>query len=82
MPTIFINILGWTGTIILLLAYFLVVTGRLRATSYIYNVCNFIGGCLLGIYALIVNALPAFVFSFVRILIAVYIIGRTWNNRR
>jgi len=45
--TIFINILGWGGTALLLLAYYLVSTRRMEGDSAAYQVLNIIGALML-----------------------------------
>jgi hypothetical protein len=56
---ILIDVGGWLGAALLLLAYFLVSTGRVRGSSTRYQALNIIGSILLGGNALYYGALPS-----------------------
>jgi hypothetical protein len=47
MTVLLINILGWTGVALLLLAYALVSTRRVEGDSFTYQVLNIVGALLL-----------------------------------
>ena len=70
--SLFIDIIGWIGAVLVLLAYALVSTNRVRAQSAVYQCLN-IGGAL----GLVVNsgwngAIPSAVVNLVWIGIGVY----------
>ena len=54
-----IDVGGWFGAALLLLAYFLVSTGRVRGSSFRYQALNIVGSVLLGINAFYYGALPS-----------------------
>lgn len=45
--TILINFLGWSGTALLLVAYYLVSTRRIEGDSVVYQVLNILGALML-----------------------------------
>ena len=66
-----IDVGGWFGAILLLLAYFLVSTKRVGGTSIRYQSLNVAGSVLVGANALYYTALPSFSINVVWILIGV-----------
>ena len=56
---ILIDIAGWLGAALLLLAYFLVSTGRARGSSIRYQALNIVGSILLGSNAFYYGAMPS-----------------------
>ena len=66
-----IDVGGWLGAIMLLLAYFLVSTKRVGGTSIRYQGLNVVGSVLVGTNAFYYNALPSFSINVVWILIGV-----------
>jgi hypothetical protein len=56
---ILIDVAGWLGAALLLIAYFLVSTGRLRGSSGRYQALNIVGSVLLGGNAFYYGALPS-----------------------
>lgn len=67
-----IEIIGWAGTIAILLAYFLVSTKKLSATSKEFQLLN-----LFGAFGIIINswfhrAIPSVALNVVWLLIATY----------
>lgn len=68
---IVIDVGGWLGAILLLLAYFFVSTGRVRGSSNRYQALNVIGSVLVGANAVYYGALPSFSINVVWIGIAV-----------
>jgi hypothetical protein len=66
---IVIDVGGWLGAILLLLAYFLVSTGRVRGSSTRYQALNIIGSVFVGANAVYYGALPSFSINVVWIAI-------------
>jgi hypothetical protein len=56
---ILIDVVGWLGAALLLLAYFLVSTGRMRGVTIRYQALNIVGSLLLGTNAFYYGALPS-----------------------
>ncbi|HEX5809615.1 MAG TPA: hypothetical protein VFY25_13195, partial [Anaerolineales bacterium] len=56
IPELLINILGWTGSIIYLLAYALVSMKKTEGDSVLYQGMNIIAGVLLVVYTLSLGA--------------------------
>jgi hypothetical protein len=57
---VIIDVGGWIGAIMLLLAYFLVSTKRAGGTSIRYQSLNVVGSVLVGTNAFYYSALPSF----------------------
>ena len=69
---ILIEISGWLGAFLLVLAYFLLVHHNLNSRSKYYQFMNLIGSFLLGINAFYNKAFPSFASNIVWVLIALY----------
>ena len=55
-PKLLVNILGWTGSILYLLAYALVSTKKTEGDSILYQGVNIFAGILLVVYTLSLGA--------------------------
>ena len=85
-----IDVGGWIGAIMLLLAYFLVSTKRVGGTSIRYQGLNVVGSILVGTNAFYYTALPSFSVNVVWIMIGIAALTRrqpaahpaATNNRR
>jgi hypothetical protein len=66
-----IDVGGWIGAAMILLAYFLVSTRRVHGASVRYQSLNVVGSILVGAHALYYRALPSFSINLVWIGIAV-----------
>lgn len=71
-----INILGWLGVFLLLLAFWLVSTRRAKGDSVLYQVLNLIGSGLLIINSGYYRALPSVGVNVVWIIIAIFTLAR------
>ena len=83
--TLFINLLGWAGTVAVLLAYVLVSTHRASPASFRFQGLNAFGAVALGINTLHYHALPSVALNVVWLAIALYVYGLTglpWVQRR
>ena len=58
MASLLIEIAGWTGAALVLLAYFLLTHKKLDRESKIYHGMNLVGGLLAGVNAVINQAYP------------------------
>jgi len=67
-----INIVGWTGGAMVLLAYFLVSTGKVKGDSVFYQLLNLVGSALIIVNSFHFGAFPSVAVNGVWILIAVF----------
>ena len=54
-----IEIIGWIGTVLVVLAYFLASSERLKPSANSYNLLNFFGAIFIGVNVFINQAWPA-----------------------
>lgn len=71
-----INIIGWTGTAMLLLAYGLVSTKKLEGDSLTYQWLNLVGSALLIANSFHFGAYPSVFVNLFWIGIAIFALGR------
>jgi len=76
-----INILGWTGSILYLLAYALVSMKKTEGDSLLYQGINIVAGVLLVIYTLSLNAYATTGLNAVWVAIGLFTLGRKWLPR-
>ena len=76
-----INILGWTGSILYLLAYALVSAKKAEGDSILYQSMNIFAGILLVIYTLYLGAYATTGLNAVWVAIGLFTIGRKWLTR-
>lgn len=69
---LFIDIIGWIGAFLILLAYFLLTHHDLNSRSKIYHYMNFLGAILLGISAYSRTAYPSFATNVIWVFVALY----------
>ncbi len=82
MPTnLLINILGWTGSILYLLAYALVSAKRTEGDSLLYQGMNIFAGILLVIYTLSLGAYATTGLNAVWVVIGLFTLSRKWLTR-
>ena len=55
---IFIEIIGWTGTVMLVLAYLLLTLGKLQSRSWAYQIMNAAGAAAIVVTSFYYGALP------------------------
>lgn len=75
----FINIIGWTGTVLMIIAFFLVSTDRVKSNYVSYQLMNLFGAAFLGIYVFCQRAWPALIFEIIWVLIAIYAMIKNSN---
>jgi len=78
---LFINILGWVGTITYLIAYALVSSKKAEGDSVLYQGMNICAGVLLVVYSLYLKAYATTGLNAVWALIGLYTLGRKWFTR-
>jgi NADH:ubiquinone oxidoreductase subunit 6 (subunit J) len=76
MEKIIIDIIGWVGTILFLVAYALVSAKKVEADSWSYQGMNLIAGIFLTINTLYLQAYPSAGLNIAWLLIAVITLGR------
>ncbi|HJS20642.1 MAG TPA: hypothetical protein VJ785_17985 [Anaerolineales bacterium] len=76
-----INILGWTGSVLYLLAYALVSLKKAEGDSVLYQGTNIIAGILLVLYTVYLGAYATTALNAVWAAIGVFTLGRKWLTR-
>ena len=80
-PKLLIDILGWTGSILYLLAYALISAKKTEGDSFLYQGMNILAGILLVIYTLSLEAYATTGLNAVWIAIGLFTLGRKWLTR-
>lgn len=76
-----INLLGWMGSILYLLAYALVSAKKTEGDSLLYQGMNILAGVLLVIYTLALDAYATTGLNAVWVAIGLFTLGRKWLTR-
>jgi len=76
-----INILGWTGSILYLLAYALISAKKTEGDSVLYQGINIVAGVLLVVYTLSLGAYATTSLNAVWVVIGLFTLGRKWLTR-
>ncbi|HMB24768.1 MAG TPA: hypothetical protein VKP08_18115 [Anaerolineales bacterium] len=76
-----IDILGWTGSILYLLAYALVSAKKVEGDSLVYQGMNIVAGVLLVVYTLALGAYATTSLNAVWAAIGLFTLGRKWLTR-
>ena len=76
-----VNILGWTGSLLYLLAYALVSMKKTEGDSVLYQGMNIVAGALLVIYTLSLGAYATTGLNAVWVAIGLFTLGRKWLIR-
>ena len=71
-----INLVGWMGSVAVILAYVLVSLNRLRGDSVAYQLLNLVGGLFLIVNTIFWGAYPSTFVNFVWVCIALFAIVR------
>ncbi len=69
---IFSQTIGWIGTFLIVLAYFLVSNNKISATDRRYQLLNLFGAIFVGVNVFQQSAWPAFTLQVVWSLIAIF----------
>lgn len=80
-PKLLIDILGWTGSILYLVAYALVSTRKTEGDSLVYQGMNIVAGTLLIVYTLSLGAYATTGLNAVWVAIGLFTLGRKWIIR-
>ncbi|HEU0294776.1 MAG TPA: hypothetical protein VFR47_18690 [Anaerolineales bacterium] len=76
-----IDILGWTGSVLYLLAYALVSAKKTQGDSLLYQGMNIFAGILVVVYSLYLQAYATTGLNAVWIAIGLFTLGRRWLTR-
>lgn len=76
-----INILGWIGSLLYLLAYALVSMKKTEGDSVLYQGMNIVAGALLVMYTLSLGAYATTGLNAVWVVIGLFTLGRKWLIR-
>ena len=80
-PKFLTDILGWTGSVLYLLAYALVSMKKTEGDSVLYQGINIFAGSLLVIYTLTLGAYATTGLNAVWVAIGFFTLGRRWLTR-
>lgn len=78
---LFIDILGWTGSVLYLLAYALVSMKKTQGDSLLYQGMNIVAGVMLVVYTLSLGAYATTGLNAVWVAIGLFTLGRKWITR-
>lgn len=78
---IFMDTLGWIGTILYLVAYLLISLKKLEGDSLAYQGMNIVAGILLVINTFYWRAYPSLGLNAAWISIGLFILGRKWISK-
>lgn len=67
-----VDIVGWTGAILVILAYLLITTRKVKASSILYQTLNFFGSIGIIVNSFFYRAYPSVIVNALWILIALY----------
>ena len=81
MSPILIDILGWTGSSLYLLAYALVSMKKAEGDSLVYQGMNILAALLLVVYTLSLGAYATTGLNAVWVAIGLFTLGRKWLTR-
>ncbi len=76
-----IDILGWTGSVLYLLAYAMVSAKKTEGDSLLYQGINISAGLLLVVYTLALGAYATTGLNAVWVVIGILTLGRKWLTR-
>lgn len=77
--SIFIEVIGWTGSLEVILAYALVSNNKISSTSQAYQWLNLSGGVFLIIHTIVHESYPS---TFINIVWVVIALIALWNIRK
>ena len=81
LTKLLIDIFGWTGSILYLLAYALVSAKKTEGDSILYQGMNILAGILLVVYTLYLGAYATTGLNVVWVAIGLFTLGRKWLTR-
>ena len=82
LPEILIDIIGWAGGLLVVVAYFMISSGKTTAKSVLFQTLNIAGSIFLIINTYAKGAYPSTVVNIIWVGIALYGFYRIWSDRR
>lgn len=67
----FVEIIGWIGAVLIVGAYYLNISGKIKSTSAWYIVSNLLGGIFFTINTLVHHAYPSMIVNIIWVFIAI-----------
>ena len=77
-----VEIVGWIGTILVVVAYFLVSTERIKPKAVSYNLMNLFGAIFIGVNVFVNQAWPAFGLQIVWGVVAMMSLAKSFSKVR
>ena len=77
MTTLIVDLLGWFGALLILVAYWLVSTRRLAGDAIAYQLPNLVGGLLLVVNTVYYGAYPSTLVNVVWMGVAIWSLARS-----
>ena len=77
-----IDIIGWVGTLLVLIAYFLVTNKKIKPEGIAYNSLNLIGAFGIGANVFVNHAWPSVGLNLVWCTIAVVALAKNFKNSK
>lgn len=78
---IFVEIMGWIGSVLIVGSYALNITGRLGTTSKLYVLANIIGGLFFVVNTYFHQAYPSMFVNIVWVIIAIVMLSKKDKNK-
>lgn len=81
---IWVDILGWSGALLILTGYALISVGKVEGNSLVYQLLNIFGSIFLTVNTFYYGAIPSSLVNIIWAIIAVFAIfsiARKWRKR-
>ncbi len=75
-PLLVINLIGWLGSVAVILAYIFVSTNRMAGDSLAYQLLNLIGGVFLIVNTVYLSAYPSAFVNLIWVGVALFALAR------
>lgn len=72
IPSVYIEIVGWAGTTAIMVAYFMVSTGKITPSTKLYQLLNLFGAAFVIVNVAFHEALPSVALNTIWFFIALY----------
>jgi len=82
MFNIAVDVLGWIGSILLIVAYYQNSRNKLNAQSFMYQFLNVMGSLLLGVNTLFYGAYPSSAINIIWIVIGIHYLIKNSKNAK
>ena len=82
IPEILVDTVGWLGGLLVVVAYFMISSGKATAKSVSFQTLNIVGSVFLIVNTYAKGAYPSTVVNIIWVGIALYGFYRIWSDRR